>query len=123
MTALVLLFGPRYLWDSCESKVDQRVSNDIKTLEAVLVEKSCGALTDYRYVLSIVNVGEEPSKKNQIAIFDRVEDSLRLNWKTSNILDVNYDEARILEYRNYYYPHEMKDPNDFVRILESKRGS
>jgi len=83
----------------------QRITSPDGTVDAVAENIDCGAPCGLAFAVSVVRKGARASKESarQIFLADDVV-NLQLHWREPHLLDVAYDRALILEFRNVAYP-------------------
>jgi hypothetical protein len=83
----------------------QRLTSPDGTVDAVIENINCGVPCGLDYALSVVRKGAPPAKDSlqQVFLGDDVL-NLRVRWKEPHLLEVGYDRAMILDFRNVTYP-------------------
>jgi hypothetical protein len=118
--AFIAYFGflVLFLSISCSAFVSSeeisRVSSPDSVVDAVLVEVNGGATTSTEYYLYIVPKGEKYKKGYQSLVIDH-DKGLKIFWKQDKFLVIEYDEGRILQFRNYW---EAREVQNFKYVVE-----
>lgn len=118
---LVSFWVFRNVSDQCELREILRKKNSLFRLDAVVLEKDCGALNSNQYIFSITSDGQTPNDSDKIAVLDHLE-KFEVDWQEPKILRISYGKARIREFKNYYYPREMSSEDDYIVIRETQNN-
>ena len=100
-------------------EIERVTSPDNKFDGVSTIESYGGAAGSVRYEVYIVKTGKRDSYKSKERVFDAVAvKGLRLSWIDNDIIEIKYDKARILEYRNNmsYYDN---DKIQYIEIRET----
>ncbi len=84
-------------------------------VEAVLVGADTDATTSYTYELYVVpRGGELPDSERVSFVADHVAD-LQVRWREARFLEIQYRQARIHRFRNYW---QSRDVDSFSYVVE-----
>jgi len=104
----------------CDKKELLRLASPDKKVEAILVRIACGgATTSYDFRLSIVPLGKEPKRSDTVFLAEKLEGE-SIQWIAPKVLEIRYEKARILNFRNFWY---SKDVENFEYIVEVRERS
>lgn len=106
-------------WKYAEIK---RVTSPDSTFDAVLAGGSAGATTSQMYTAFVVRRGGTlPDPDRSVFAADHV-DGLDIRWKGPKLLEINYREARIHQFRNHVVPDASTSPFYVVEINLTHAG-
>jgi len=115
----LLLVGCDYtLAGKWEYKEVARVASPDAKIEAVLTEGSAGATTSTVTSLYLVPKGgvvRKEDREKSVFDADHLKD-FQIAWRESKLLDVQYSEARIMNFRNYWQANEVDNFRYVVEI-------
>jgi hypothetical protein len=96
-----------------------RITSPDGRVDAVVVSGDGGATTSLVYSVYLVPVGGKVERgERDGSNFDADHfKGFGVSWKESRILEIKYDEARILDFRNYWYSREVDDFNYVVEVV------
>ncbi|MCO5050766.1 MAG: hypothetical protein M9920_00470 [Verrucomicrobiae bacterium] len=116
---LVAGCGDDTLAGKWEYKEVNRFKSPDSQIEAVLVEGDAGATTSTVTSIYLVQTGGKRPSDERInpAVFaaDHIK-GLKITWKQPKLLQVQYDEARILAFKNFWYSAEAQNFRYVVEI-------
>ncbi|HEX5221098.1 MAG TPA: hypothetical protein VFZ59_16155 [Verrucomicrobiae bacterium] len=101
-----------------EYKEIARVASPDTKVEAVLTEGSAGATTSTVTSLYLVPKGGQIGKEDrEKSVFDadHLKD-FQIVWRESKLLDLQYSEARIFSFRNFWHANEVDSFRYVVEI-------
>lgn len=108
------------LFASCGSiddfqEVARQTSPD-SVVDAVLFKAGGGGATSgFSYSLFVVEKGASFKKSDDLLFQGDHIKNLRLEWKNDKILEIHYDEARIFQFKNFWF---SKDVQNFQYVVE-----
>lgn len=106
----------------CSEVEANRIQSPSKIVDAVVVEKDCGATTSLAKYLSIVPSGKSSPSSGPVAILDR-NDDLSVRWIDTACLLVTYNAARIHDFSNHAYVRTENNLLEFGVLLVAKSWS
>ncbi len=87
-------------------------------VDAVLLETDGGATTSLGYYLYLVPNGKKVTHSDYaVFIADRLIDR-RIYWQQQKLLHIEYSDARIINFKNYWYCRELDNFKYKVKIKE-----
>ncbi len=97
----------------------RRVKSPDSQIEAVLVEGDAGATTSAYSKIYLVPTGAklEVDERADADVFaaDHLK-GFNIVWKEGRLLEIQYEEARILGFRNFWYGRSVHDANYVVEL-------
>jgi hypothetical protein len=87
-----------------EFKEQERRTSPDGNVDAVLLRGSGGATTSYISKIFLVPAGEKVNSqedRNEIFVADHTK-NLALRWHNAGLLDIEFEEARIMHFRNFW---------------------
>ncbi len=120
---VTLLFLTTNIYFSCvtsdtskhtNSKVNKRISSPDSVVDAILIERLGDATTSNSYHLYIVPIGKNYQTGYEKFIADHVRD-LDIFWKENNFLVIQYKEARIFKFTNFWHSDSV---NEWSYVVE-----
>jgi hypothetical protein len=104
-------------WEYHESA---RVKSPDSVVDAILLTEDAGATTATTYFLYIVPTGKSFSPKgakDSHALFDAIHvKNLKVVWRTSRLLEIQYDEALIDHFQNMWHDEAVQDYHYIVEL-------
>jgi hypothetical protein len=113
---LFLLIGCSKI-SPCEQSELLRVTSPDNRVDAVLLRINCGATTDYSYKIYIVPKASSTKKTNPIFVADKLDGEL-VKWSSTKNLLINYRQARIFNFTNFWHVRDLDNFNYIVSIRE-----
>jgi hypothetical protein len=101
-----------------EYKETNRITSPDTQVDAVLVEGDAGATTSEVSKVYLLPKGtklELDKRSDAVFAADHVK-ALRITWKQSKLLQIQYEEARILQFKNFWRRAELQDFRYVVEI-------
>lgn len=96
-----------------------RVKSPDSQVEAVLVEGNAGATTSVVSKIYLVPAGAklqvDERADSDLFAADHIK-GLKILWKKPKLLQVQYDEARILRFKNFWYSAEVQNFRYVVEV-------
>lgn len=113
-----------YIFGKTSEREILRIPSPDNRVEAVLTEISGGATTSFVYNLYIVPSKTEISKKtHELFRADHV-DEIRVFWSEVKLLKIQYREARIFHFKNFWQSEEIENYSYVVELrLEPTQSS
>lgn len=124
---LVLLGGSIYLLGKyeaglCADEETARVTSPDGQVDALVVQRDCGATTAYVYAVVLVPKGiTDPDWNLHSFLADKVDQDIQVRWLSDRELRIEYAHANIHHFSNFWYhPKLVGDsrPPYEVRISE-----
>jgi hypothetical protein len=106
--------------DPCVEKEVSRLKSPDQKVEAVVQERDCGATTSAVSKVFIVKTGDE-IEKDPVFEADKI-DGLEIKWKESKQLRVEYLNARIFNYKNFWLSKKVDNYEYEVSVLEKSKN-
>jgi len=101
---LIFLVANRAIFPEQRIEVS-RVTSPDAVVDAVVIEKNCGAPCSINHAVFVVPKGEKVPQDSDQAVFSADDISGdKLVWKESHLLEVSYTRAFIFNFRNVVYP-------------------
>jgi hypothetical protein len=116
----LLLFASCSKLDPCVEKEVSRLKSPDQKVEAIILERDCGATTSMVSKVFIVKTGEV-IEKDPVFEADKI-DGLEVHWKDSQQLRVEYLNARIYNYRNFWLSKKLDNFEYEVSVLEKSKN-
>ena len=91
----------------CGSTELSRTASDAGDVEAVVIERSCGATTGFNYRVHVVPKGAPAEERDMVFLADKVE-NLKVTWQGGDQLLITYDQAKIFFFRNFSTVYDRK---------------
>ena len=91
---------------------------DDSVAEAVLVSGDAGATTSTIWSVYLISTGSSvnPKQRDQ-SLFDADHvKNLKLVWREPKLLEIQYEEARILNFRNFWYGPNVQSARHIVEL-------
>ena len=112
--------SPPSLAGSWEYKETERIKSPDSVVEAVLFTGDAGATTATTTYVYIVPTGGrvDPKKSTEndaCVVADHVK-NLQVDWKSTKLLEIHYDEARIHHFQNFWYHRAVQDFHYVVEV-------
>ncbi len=104
---------------SCESAEVIRTTSPDQIVDAVIEKTNCGATTSYSYRVFLTK-HEDELPENHVFLSDKTE-NLHIEWEQNKRLKINYDKARIFEFKNFWQSKNIDDFGYIVEIEEERR--
>jgi hypothetical protein len=114
LTALMNPLGMLFVIGGASHEEIGRFTSPDKVVDAVLVQINPGAFSSYLYDLYIVPKGAKPSGAPVLNAKRFRGEQIR--WEEPHLLQVQYDEARILHFGNLWYSKEVRGGQYYVDI-------
>ena len=112
--ALINLFG---CFNSNSFEEITRKSSPDGKVDAVVLKINTHSTTPYSYRLYIVPKDKKVQNiENELFLANRV-DELLINWEANKLLEINYKNARIFHFSNFWHSKEV---DNFKYIVELK---
>ncbi|NLY76123.1 MAG: hypothetical protein GX075_12620 [Firmicutes bacterium] len=113
-----------YIFGKTSEREILRIPSPDNRLEAVLTEISGGATTSFVYNLYIVPAKTKISKKtHELFRADHV-DEIKVFWSEVKLLKIQYKEARIFHFKNFWQSKEIENYSYVVELrLEPTQSS
>lgn len=113
-----------YIFGKTSEREILRIPSPDNRVEAVLTEISGGATTSFVYNLYIVPSKTELSKKaHELFRADHV-DEIKVFWSEVKLLKIQYKEARIFHFKNFWQSKEIENYSYVVELrLEPTQSS
>jgi hypothetical protein len=95
-----------------------RLSSPDQFVDALIVEANGGATTPFIYDIYVVPKGKSFQKDscgNCLFSADHI-DSLTVNWKSNRFLEIQYKQARIFSYSNFWQSNELFNYHYVVEV-------
>lgn len=92
-----------------------RVPSPDSMVDAVVIRTNINATTSYGYHIHIVPAGSKPDNDRYIFRADHFE-GWKIMWNQSKLLDIQYDEARIFHFSNFWQSIDFKNAGYVVEI-------
>jgi hypothetical protein len=106
----------------CENNIIDRQTSPDGKVDALIVERSCGATVGFSYAVHIVSKGVS-TLETHIFLADHVED-LSISWLAEQHLIIGYKKARIFEYTNFWQSKNIDNFKYIIAVDEIKlRGA
>lgn len=99
-----------------EEEVSRILSMDSK-VDAVVLKKSCGATTSSLMQVFIVKTGEK-IEGEPVFKADKIID-LEVSWSAPKKLTIEYKEARIFNFKNFWLSRDVDNFDYIVTIVEA----
>lgn len=99
----------------CEEIESLRKSSGDKSVEFVLVKKSCGATTSNSEMLYIVQTGMDVDDQHPVLVMDR-SNNLNIQWLNNKLLEVSYSSGRIFSFTNFWHSAKVDNFEYIVNI-------
>jgi hypothetical protein len=103
-------------WKYTELK---RVKSPDSQFEAVLVDGDAGATTSTVYKIYVVGTGTklelDPQKDSSVFAADHLK-GFDIRWKEPKLLEIHYEEARILSFRNFWFGRDSQNARFVVEL-------
>jgi hypothetical protein len=96
----------------------KRLSSPDSLVDALIIEVNGGATTPFVYDVYLVPKGRpfrKDSSGNCLFSADNT-DSLKLYWKSERFLEIQYEQARIFNFLNFWQSSELQDYRYIVEI-------
>lgn len=100
--------------DPCSTKTISKKSSPDRKVEAILIEKNCGATTGFSYHLYITIPNRDIGQEEPVLVADNSE-GLSIQWLNAKSLVVSYTNARIFDFTNFW---QSRDLDNFQYIVE-----
>ena len=89
-------------------------------VEALLMSGDAGATTSTEYYLYIVPAGQrvkpgDEGENHPCLVADHLKD-LKVSWKDSRLLQIQFEEARIHSFRNFWYHRAVQNFHNVVEL-------
>lgn len=122
LAVLFFIYGVWNFWDPCLHKIISRTRSNDGKVEAIVTELDCGATTSTLTQVLIQKPNQEVNK-NSKAIFGASKVyKLNVIWERDRHLVIEYGDAKIHEYKNFWYSKEVDDYKYSVFIEEIWRN-
>ena len=120
-------------FDPCQEKEIYRKTSQDGVVDAVLVERDCGATTSVSSMIYIVKKGDTIKKQNILSLFRKTQNlvfvaeharDLEVIWTKPKLLSISYAEARIFSYTNFWNSRDVENFKykvDIQEILKNKK--
>jgi len=101
---LILLAANHAIFPEQRAEIS-RVTSPDGVVDAVMIEKNCGAPCSIDHAVFVVPRGQKAPLDSNLAVFS-ADDIFgdQLLWKQSHLLEVSYGRAFIFNFRNVAYP-------------------
>ncbi len=103
----------------CNEEIIKRVESPDGRVEAVIVKSDCGATTSYTYGVYIVVKGGTHNENDLVFKADH-QSELNIIWNKAKLLEINYKQARIFQFTNFWH---SRDVDEFRYVVEVKENS
>jgi hypothetical protein len=101
---LIRLAANRAIFPEQRAEIS-RVTSPDGVVDAVMIEKNCGAPCSIDHAVFVVPKGQKVPQDSDQAVFSADDiSSDKLVWKQSHLLEVSYGRAFVLNFRNVAYP-------------------
>lgn len=105
---------------ACSSKETSRATSPDGRVDAVVVERDCGATTRVATRVQLVPKGREVSgDKGLVFVADELA-GFELRWIEQSKLELRYTAARIFQFTNFWMSRDLDNFNYVVRIAEKE---
>lgn len=101
----------------CEQSELLRVTSPDNRVDAILMRMNCGATTDYSYKVYIVPKTASTEKSNPVFVADKLDGEL-IEWSSPKHLLIEYRQARIFNFTNFWQSRDVDNFNYVVSIRE-----
>lgn len=106
---------------TCQQKEVYRVTSPDNLVDVAVIEKNCGATTSTSTNIYIVPKGAEV-KQSPVFVADHLE-SLDVRWSKPKFLVIQYADARIFQYTNFWNSGLVNDFQYVVNIREYQKDT
>ena len=86
----------------------KRITSPDSMVDVVLIRVNAGATTPYAYKLYIVPVGGTPKKGRELFEADKII-GMKIQWKQSKFLEIQYEKGRIFHFTNFWSSKEIEN--------------
>ena len=104
----------------CQQQEVLRVKSPDQQVEAIVVERDCGATTSASKSIFLAPTGMEPNSDSPVFFADKI-DGLDVQWQGSKVLAVEYTQARIHSFTNFWAVRELDNFEYEVKIVEREK--
>jgi hypothetical protein len=108
-------------FDPCQQEEVYRKTSPDGAVDFVVVKKDCGATTSVSNMVYIVKKGDSIRKQELVFLADKVQD-LEVIWTKPKHLLIDYSEARIFSYTNFWNSRDVENFMYTVAIQEIQKG-
>jgi hypothetical protein len=108
-------------FDPCQQAEAYRKTSPDGAVDVVVVRKDCGATTSVSNMIYIVKKGDSVRKQELVFLADKVQD-LEVTWTKPKQLLINYSEARIFNYTNFWNSRDVENFMYTVEIQEIQKS-
>lgn len=103
----------------CSSTILDKKGSPSGAFEVQIIDTQCGATTGQTFRIYIVRSGEEIEEDSYVFLADRIE-GLSVVWVDDFSLKIEYEQARIFQYRNFWQSKTEKGLPSEVKITEQQ---
>lgn len=105
----------------CKYKEIIRKTSSNQLVDAVIIEKGCGATTSNAYHVFLSPKGKQTDELDPIFVSDKT-DNIKISWVGSKELLITYSKARIFQFTNFWHSAELDKFNYIVSVIELKKN-
>jgi hypothetical protein len=117
IVAVAVLLGCN-LSSPCRQVETNRFKSPDGKVDAVIIKKDCGATTSESYNVFVVASGKEAKGADLVFKADHVE-GLYISWRQPKFLDINYNQARIFQFMNFWQSKDVDSLRYVVEVRET----
>lgn len=104
----------------CQQREVLRIKSPDQRVEAIVIERDCGATTSASKSVFLAPTGMKPSSDSPIFFADKI-DGLDIQWQAPKVLVVEYTQARIHSFTSFWAVRELDNFEYEVRIVEREK--
>ena len=105
----------------CQEKDVNRQTSQDDIVDAVTVEKDCGATTPKSTIVYIKPKGKSVANHTPVLVSDNVK-GFEVNWIRPKYLSITYTAARIFQFTNFWNSKDVDQFNYQVTIREREKA-
>lgn len=103
----------------CSNTIANKILSPNNSIEAIMVTRNCGATTTQSYTVYLTTTGYQPQDSDIVFKSDKTS-QLRIKWTKENELLIQYREARIFQFKNFWSSFNSDTHHQIVSIKEKE---